>query len=120
MHPLQLILEVRVAEIPTLIAMAEANGVQLCRHEIPDSTTVVLSFTDPAVGVEIHLMAMTFSWRLVEVIDQVTYGRHWCYFGTEVTSFLTAVMALKLWRGDPESEPRGFSKSWIPRLGGYR
>lgn len=64
---------------------------------------------------EVHLLQMLFNWRLSVVDGRLSYGRYWCFAGRGTSTFVRAIEALKVWRGDPSSEPRGFIKSWDHR-----
>lgn len=67
-----------------------------------------------ANGRVIHVHEMAFNWRISESFG-LSYGRSWCYEGRSDGTFIAAVLAAIRWGGDPDSEPRGWIKSWDGR-----
>lgn len=105
----------RRRQAPQLIELASAFDVAL--ELIEGVEGLYLTWIDPDDDPEhpsrreVQLWCMAFNWRITEVIDEVSIGRYWCFAGTRVDTFVVAVVALRNWRGDPDSEPIGWSRA---------
>lgn len=95
---------------------ARREGVELV--PLPAEYGLAFSYENPdePVWPEVHLSRMLVNWRLQVVeIPGCTYDRYWCYENLSERSFAIAARALADWRGDPESEPTGWIRSWDGR-----
>jgi hypothetical protein len=98
----QLIRKAQLLEVPLELVDPDEYGWYVYRY-------------DGFGGRSVHLAKMIFNWRISECDGPLTYARHWCFEGRGEDTFLRAALALKTWNCDPDSEPRGFIKSWDGR-----
>jgi hypothetical protein len=69
-------------------------------------------------GRDIHVLRMLYNWRVCRT-DGTPYGydRTWCFYGTDMVTFLRAVTAAVEWDGGDDTSPVGWDKN--ARTGEY-